>query len=136
MCYSVHCNYPIINEVIIVNQYRHQLRLNVGFIIGQAIGYSRDFTIDIPQFQLNQEVLLDDLSGVAKVGRTQQGLILHGKFQCKMKVECVRCLEDIIVQLGTDFNELYAFSTRSMSESGLILPEDGQIDLEPVLEST
>ncbi len=133
MCYSGLCNYPIINEVIIVNQIRHQLRLNVGFIIGQAIGYSREFSIDIPLFPLNQEITLEEFSGVAKVGRTQQGLVLHGKFRCTMKVECVRCLNDTVVPLETDFNELYAFTTKSMSESGLILPEDGQIDLEPLL---
>jgi hypothetical protein len=47
--------------------------------------------------------------------------------------ECVRCLTEFLQPLTTSFNELYAFSHRSVSESGLILPEDANIDLEPLV---
>ena len=50
-----------------------------------------------------------------------------------MTAECVRCLIEFEQPLNMDFSELYAFSARSVSESGLILPEDAHIDLEPIV---
>lgn len=123
---------PLIN-VDPVNQPRHLLRLNVGFIIGQPIGYNRDFNFDFPELQLPPDLFLMDFSGVVRIGRTQQGLVLQAKFQCNIQLECVRCLTETSVPLHSEFDELYAFSIRSVSDSGLILPEDGHIDLEPIL---
>lgn len=116
-----------------MNQYRHLLRLNVGFIIGQPIGYNRDFNFDFPELNLPPDLDMKDFSGIARIGRTQQGLVLQAKFKSTMKMECVRCLTETTVDMETEFNELYAFTKRSMSESGLILPEDGHIDLEPII---
>jgi uncharacterized protein len=45
----------------------------------------------------------------------------------------VRCLNDFTLPLEVDFTELYAFSRNGMSESGLLLPEDAQIDLSPLV---
>lgn len=50
-----------------------------------------------------------------------------------LPVECVRCLESFDQPLEIDFTELYAFTPRSVTESNLILPEDGHIDLEPLV---
>jgi uncharacterized protein len=112
---------------------RHPLRLNVGFIVNQPIGYSRDFHFDFPQIRLSPDLDLTNLLGVARIGRTPQGLLVQCKFAAVLSVECVRCLNEARISLQTDFSELYAFSQRSVSESGLILPEDGNIDLEPML---
>jgi uncharacterized protein len=47
--------------------------------------------------------------------------------------ECVRCLIQFDQALNSDFTELYAFSKNSVTESELILPEDGYIDLYPLV---
>lgn len=47
--------------------------------------------------------------------------------------ECVRCLSSIDQSLDIDFTELYAFTPRSVTESGLLLPEDSHIDLAPLV---
>jgi uncharacterized protein len=112
---------------------RHPLRLNVGFIVSQPIGYSRDFHFDFPSLHLQPDLDLTSFSGVVRIGRTPQGLLVQGKFKAGLTTECVRCLNEAHAQLQTEFNELYAFSRRSVSESGLILPEDANIDLEPVV---
>jgi len=112
---------------------RHPLRLNVGFIVSQAIGYSRDFNFDFPQIHLQPDLDLTNLAGVVRIGRTPQGLLVQCKFSAFLNSECVRCLNEAQISLQTDFSELYAFSQRSVSESGLILPDDGNIDLEPML---
>jgi uncharacterized protein len=116
-----------------VSDNRHPLRLNVGFLINQPIGSSRDFNFDFPHILLRPELELVDFNGVAKIGRTPQGLLVQGKFRGSISIECVRCLSDFQQPLEVNFSELYAFNKRTVSESGLILPEDAHIDLEPLV---
>ncbi|HEX2978904.1 MAG TPA: DUF177 domain-containing protein [Anaerolineaceae bacterium] len=112
---------------------QHPLRLNVGFLIHLPIGSSRDFHFEFPHILLHPDVEIDAFSGVARIGRTPQGLLVQGKFQGEIDTECVRCLTEFQQPLTIEFDELYAFNNRSVSESGLILPEDAHIDLEPLI---
>jgi uncharacterized protein len=107
--------------------------LNVGFLVNQPIGTNREFHFEFPSIHLKPDLDLADFAGVAKISRTPQGLLVQGKFQAKVTAECVRCLVEFEQPLIMDFSELYAFSARSVSESGLILPEDAHIDLEPLV---
>jgi uncharacterized protein len=109
------------------------LRLNVGFVVRQSIGFSRDFDFALPTLSLPPDLVLNDLEGTAHVSRTPQGLLAQVQLQATMPVECVRCLTPLVQPLTTDFTELYAFSQRFATESGLILPEDGNINLEPLV---
>ncbi len=108
------------------------LRLNVGFFINENIGYSRDFPFDIPKIHLPPDLDLVELNGAARITRTPQGLLVQVKAHSFSPTECVRCLAGFNQPLDTEFTELYAFSSRSVTESDLILPEDGHIDLEPL----
>lgn len=116
-----------------MNQPRNALRFNVGFLLNQPIGYSRDIHFEYPELYLKPDLELSDFSGIARVSRTPQGIFLQAEFQGKTSAECVRCLTDFEQPLHTKFEELYAFDQRSTTESGLILPEDGNIDLEPLV---
>jgi uncharacterized protein len=118
-----------------VNQTRYPLRINVGFLLNQPIGTNRDIHFEYPQLTLKPEpdLQLSDFTGVARMSRTPQGILVQGEFQGKAPAECVRCLTDFEQLLHTTFNELYAFDERSITESDLILPEDANIDLEPLV---
>jgi uncharacterized protein len=111
---------------------RKPFRINVGFIVHEEIGYTNEFRFDV------EKAVLDDLElrnvvGTAQVSRTQQSLLVQGNFSGDTTLQCVRCLNDFDHHLEWDFTELYAFNDRSVSESGLILPETAQIDLAPLL---
>ncbi len=112
---------------------RHPLYLNIGFLIHQPIGVSRDFHFEFDRLKLGPDLTLERLLGVARVGRTPQGLLVTAKFQGDTQAECVRCLSEFNQPLEAEFNELYAFNKSSLTDSGLILPEDGKIDLEPLV---
>ena len=112
---------------------RKPLRLNVGFLISSPIGVYRDFDFDIPKFRIDDDFTLLDFAGVAKISRTPQGLLVEGHFSGKTTLECVRCLSDYIQPLEWEFTELWAFDKRSETESGLIVPEDAHIDLQPLV---
>ena len=109
------------------------LRLNVGFIIYQTVGFSRDFPFELQRVKLQDDLDLTNLLGTVRVTRTPQGLLVQVKMQAVASTECVRCLADFDYALNVEFSELYAFNQRSTTESNLILPEDGKIDLEPLL---
>ncbi|HEY3344019.1 MAG TPA: DUF177 domain-containing protein [Anaerolineaceae bacterium] len=116
-----------------MSQLRNPLRLNVGFLVNQPIGTNREFHFEFPSIHLQPDLDLNKFAGVAKISRTPQGLLVQGQFQARVIAECVRCLTEFDQPLDMDFSELYAFSSRSVSESGLILPEDAHIDLEPLV---
>ena len=116
-----------------MHQPNNLLRLNVGFLINQPVGYSRDFLFDIPRINLSEDLELNELAGSAHISRTSQGLLVQVKMQATLPSECVRCLIQYNQSLNTDFTELYAFSKDSVTESELILPEDGHIDLDPLV---
>ncbi len=109
------------------------LRLNVGFVVAQSAGFSRDFPFDLPEINVPPDLHVNSLTGVVRATRTPQGILLQGDFQALIDLECVRCLTDFRQMQKIDFTELYAFSKRYVTDSGLIMPETGIIDLTPVL---
>ena len=112
---------------------RHPLRLNVGFLISSSIGSYRDFDFEFETIQLGDDLTLQGFKGTSRFSRTPQGLILQSDFQAQTELECVRCLELFTHTLKWSVTELYAFEKKNISESGLLVPDDGQIDLEPLL---
>lgn len=111
----------------------HPLRLNIGFIIHEEIGYSREFEFDFSELHIPPDLDLEKISGSATFNRTPQGLLAHINFSGQVQAECSRCLDDVDLPIVTDFTELFAFDEGSVSESGLLVPDSGVIDLGPLL---
>ena len=111
---------------------RKPFRINVGFIIHEEVGYSHEIPFELEKAKL-EDLELYNLVGKVDVGRTPQGLVVQGNFEADTKLECVRCLREFTYPLEWEFTELYAFNKKSVSETGLMLPEDAHIDLAPLL---
>lgn len=109
------------------------LILNVGFIVHQSIGYIREFPFDFETINLPPDTKLQNLNGFVRVTRTAQGLLVEVKMNAEMTVECGRCLTEFRQPLEADFTDLYAFTRNSVTELGLLLPENGKINLGPIL---
>jgi uncharacterized protein len=112
---------------------RRPFRLNVGFVVHQEVGYKHEFPFEFERIQISDDLDLHHFEGVATIGRTPQGLLIQAEFSAEIVLECVRCLNEYKYSLIWDFTELYAFNSKSVSESNLILPEDAQIDLQPLI---
>ena len=112
---------------------RRPFRLNVGFIVHQEVGYKREFPFEFELIQISEDLDLRHLEGVATIGRTPQGLIMQAKFSADTTLECARCLNEFEHSLGWQLTELYAFNEKSISESDLLMPDDGHIDLQPLI---
>lgn len=111
---------------------RKPFRINVGFIIHEEVGYSHRIPFELEKVKLD-DFELQNLTGEVSIDRTPQGLVVQGKFSAETKLECVRCLKEFKYPLEWEFTELYAFSKKSVSETGLLLPDDAHIDLAPLL---
>ncbi len=112
---------------------RLPFRLNVGFIVHEEVGTNHEFTFDFEQIQIADDLDLRNFQGTAQIGRTPQGLIVQGVFSGEITLECVRCLTPFAHHLDWQMTELYAFNQKSVTDSGLILPEDAHIDLQPLI---
>jgi uncharacterized protein len=112
---------------------RKPFRLNVGFIVHEEIGYRHRFPLEYKNAVLGDDLTLENLNSMIVIDRTQQGLVVQGEFSGDTTLECVRCLKEFRHTLHGEWTELYAFSQKSMSESGLLMPDDGHIDFAPVL---
>ena len=109
------------------------LRLNVGFVVAQSAGFSRDFPFELPQVNIPPDLVVNNFNGYFRATRTPQGILLQADLHGDIGLECVRCLTDFQQSLHFDLTELYAFSQRYVTDSGLLMPESGFIDLAPVL---
>jgi uncharacterized protein len=116
-----------------VTKPRRPFRLNVGFVIHQEVGYKHEFPFEFEQIQISDDLDLRHFEGIATIGRTPQGLIVQADFSAETTLECVRCLNEFDQNLEWNFTELYAFNQRSVSDSGLIIPDDAHIDLHPLI---
>ena len=112
---------------------RRPFRLNVGFIVHQEVGYKHEFPFEFEQIQISDDLDLRHFEGVATIGRTPQGLIVQADFYAETTLECVRCLTEFERGLNWNITELYAFNKKSVTESGLIMPDDAHIDLQPLI---
>lgn len=119
----------------LVNNNKNLLRINIGFLIAQSAGTYREFTFDLPELAVDddQELIFTSVKGSSLISRAQQGLLVQGDFSAKLANTCVRCLTDFNLQLQTNFDELYAFKEENATDSGLLVPENGFIDLKPML---
>ena len=112
---------------------RRPFRLNVGFIVHEEVGFSAEFPFEFDQLKLGDDLEVRAFEGLVEIGRTPQGLLVTGRFEGNTSLECARCLRAFDERLRWEMTELFAFNEKSITESGLIVPEDAQIDLAPLI---
>jgi uncharacterized protein len=112
---------------------RKPFRINVGFIVHEEVGYSHEIPFELDNAVLGDDLELVNFKGILKIDRTPQGLVVQGNFSGETTLECVRCLKEFDYPLHWELTELYAFSKKTVSESGLILPDSAQLEIAPLL---
>ena len=96
-----------------VNQDKYNaLRINVGFLLHQSVGYKRKFEIDESFVQIESDLDVYDLFGDITFTRTSQGLYSQSDMTARTPLECVRCLSKYDQELTIEING------KAFSESG------------------
>jgi len=111
---------------------RKPFRINVGFIVHEEIGYSHHLPLEFETAVLGGDLEIHNFKGDLIIDRTPQGLFLRGVISGTTILECVRCLMEFEHPLQSELAELYAFNKNSVSELGMLMPDNGHIDLEPI----
>ncbi len=102
-------------------------------MIHEPIGNYRDLDFNFEEIELESDLRLSDVLGKVRINRTPQGLLLDANFEANVVGQCVRCLEDFPQQLTAEFQELYAYRSRHTKDAEFFVPEDGFIDLSPLV---
>ena len=108
------------------------LRLNVGYLYHKPIGTIREIPVEVDQVQVD-DLTISDLKGVIRLSRTREGILLQINLGASVNTACVRCLDEFFMPVETEFEELYQFPSRYREETDQILPDDGFLDLQPLL---
>lgn len=116
-----------------MNLTRRPFRINIGFLINQPVGTLREIPLEFESYTLENDFLVEDLHGLISLARTLNGIRTLADFYVKTDVECGRCLEPFKQELHTGFEEIFTFENRPLSEEEQIVPEDGNIDFEPLI---
>jgi uncharacterized protein len=109
------------------------LKINVGFLLSDGPGHSRDMTFDVPTVRVSEDVTLQYLKGDLRISRTKEGLLLQGAFAGGVEDECSRCLEPVQRAIDIDMEELVAYPTPIGTEFSV--SDDGILDLAPLIRA-
>lgn len=107
------------------------LKINVGFIIAEGSGFSREFPINIPErVRVAEDVILDKLIGTLRLTRTSEGILVQGQLECTTVAECSRCLTEVALTYPLEVEEIFELSNR---DDPFAIGEDGILDLAPLI---
>lgn len=112
---------------------RRLLKLQVGFLLAEGPGNSKDVPIRLPQrVQIDSELFLESLTGNLVLTRTKEGILIQGMLQLRNARECDRCLEAFDHVFELNIAELFA-SPPDGGISEFSVDSNGEIDLAPLL---
>ena len=109
------------------------LKLQVGYLLTEGPGYSREIPLQIPQrLHVADDIYLESLTGNLTLTRTKEGILVQGTLQVQHGRECDRCLDEFVHGFDLPVAELYA-SPADPEKSVFCVDSSGDIDLAPLL---
>jgi len=82
------------------------LILNVAGLLGEAAGSQRDVVIDVATLNLGEDLVqAGPLTVLARVARTNRGLIVSGRVRTALADACARCLAPLRVPIDAPIEE-------------------------------
>lgn len=109
------------------------MRLNVGFLLHENVGFSRVFDFDHTGLRVGDDLELHTLDGSLRFTRTGQGLYSKGRLRGTTPLQCVRCLTTYNQPLAANLDELFVYPPGPPAEPALRIPETGILNLNPIL---
>ena len=105
------------------------LKLQVGHLLTEGPGYSREIPLHLPQrVHVDDELYLESLVGNLILTRTKEGILVQGTLQVQHQRECDRCLDEYAHDFDMPVAELFA-SPADPEKSAFSVDSNGDIDL-------
>ncbi len=115
------------------NKKPSRLRFNFGFLIEANPGTSRTIELDYPSILIEDEVLLEPLTGAFQAIRNSKGIYITGKLASTAEAECARCLDPVRLPINIELDDLYYHPPQTAPAGEFVVGEDGFIDLAPLV---
>lgn len=112
---------------------QHPLRINVGFLLHQGVGTSRDIEFDFARLQVGDDLELAFLRGALRFTRISGGLYLEGTLNSELRMGCDRCLSPADQPVSVTLGDLLTHPPAPGSDPVLTIPETGIYNLGPLL---
>jgi uncharacterized protein len=110
---------------------RRVLKLNVGFLLSEGVGYQRVIDLDLPRIQVADDFELDYLQGELRLSRNSRGILIQGLLETSIVSECARCLTPTLVPVDFQIEELFSYPPDP--DADYSVDDTGILDLAPLL---
>jgi uncharacterized protein len=107
------------------------LKINVGFLLAEGIGYQRILEFDFPRLRLDEDIELEYLRGDLRMSRNSRGILVQAALETCVVSECARCLTPTLAPAVLEVEELFSFPASPDTEYSI--PETAVLDLAPLL---
>ena len=108
------------------------LKIQVGFLLNEGAGQSRDFEFNVPMaLRVSEDLMLDYLFGSLHLSRSSRGILVQGTLDTQVSGQCARCLDAVPIELEVPIEELFVYPPEPGVES--TVAEDGILDIAPLL---
>jgi len=113
--------------------------LNVASLLMENIGGTRELTITLTSFPLDEDLVASDVLGTIRLTRLQSGILATGKLSGHVELECARCLNLYDQPFTTRLSEQFRQTVDIQSGVGITPPrsepdDDEDEDDEPGFE--
>jgi uncharacterized protein len=110
-----------------------RLRFNFGFLIEANLGTSRTIELDYPSILLEDEVMLEPLTGSFQAIRNSKGIYITGALNTNAETDCARCLTPVLLPIKIELDDLFYYPPQTAPAGEPVVGEDGFIDLAPLV---
>ena len=111
------------------------LRLNVGFLLKESVGYTREIDFEQTEPVRVDDIVVNQMIGTLRLTRARQGIVVQGTLRNRTSVECVRCLDDFELPYEIELSELFVYPAPIPPDpqNPSTVDEGGFIDLSPII---
>jgi uncharacterized protein len=106
------------------------MHINVRDIQAESVGYSRAYKVSGEHPNLESVRLTKDIEGEITVSRLESGLLVQGRIETEIELDCDRCLRTFNRPVSVTFKQM--FSENPEDDDMPVV--DFEIDLAPVIE--
>lgn len=108
------------------------LRVNVGFIMAQPVGFTRELMIEVPSLlRVAEDLMLGHFYATLQLSQAHGGVLVQGTIETSVLTECSRCVDDI--WLPVEFSIQEVFDTNDSLNTEYKVDDNNVIDLAPLV---
>jgi len=106
------------------------MHINVRDILVESVGYSRAYKVSGERPDLDTVKLTQDVEGEITISRLDSSLLVRGRLQTEIELECHRCLSTFTRPITIRLKQEYALAP----DDEQMPIDDGSIDIAQLIE--